>query len=308
MPNIINHFEAFHDSIPIDLFAEDSAETTADGMFVATIDANAKGFDAILGIDQNNLQQIRNFAAKRWVYMDTRINELKCEGITLSAATLNLTSDNNTASLIANVVPVGCTDVVVWSSDNENVAAVMGGTVTACNNGTAIITAICGDYSATCTVTATGFESQASANLADITSEDWLNDKSFEAGQFIERSGTAVTNYIHIKVGDVLDIRGASPVYSSSGYAQHAVYDMNKNQIGDGSINTYNLERLGCVQLTSDGGVLILSPESMAYTIGASGEGYIRLSLRYLDGETSINLNDIRIYRNPNGENAEAWA
>lgn len=59
----------------------------------------------------------------------------------------------DTATITANVE--GTTDAVVWSSDNEGVATVSGGVVTAVAAGVATITAKVGDASATCAVTVT---------------------------------------------------------------------------------------------------------------------------------------------------------
>lgn len=59
------------------------------------------------------------------------------------------------ATLTATVIPDNTTDdtTVVWSSDNESVATVVGGVVTGVAEGTAKITAKCGDHTATCDVT-----------------------------------------------------------------------------------------------------------------------------------------------------------
>ncbi len=59
----------------------------------------------------------------------------------------------DTATITATVE--GTTDAVVWSSDNEGVATVSGGVVTAVAAGVATITAKVGDASATCAVTVT---------------------------------------------------------------------------------------------------------------------------------------------------------
>ncbi|MCD8128320.1 MAG: Ig-like domain-containing protein [Oscillospiraceae bacterium] len=61
-----------------------------------------------------------------------------------------------TLTLTATVEPEDATDpTVTWTSDNESVATVTGGVVTAVAIGTATITATAGDCSATCAVTVT---------------------------------------------------------------------------------------------------------------------------------------------------------
>ena len=75
-----------------------------------------------------------------------------CTGISLDQTTLSL-NVNDTQQLIATVTPEGCTDEIIWSANNEN-CTVSNGLVRAVNVGECIITATCGDKSATCTVTA----------------------------------------------------------------------------------------------------------------------------------------------------------
>lgn len=76
-------------------------------------------------------------------------------GITLDKSNLKL-MEGETDTLTANVDPENATDkTVTWTSSNESVATVVGGTVTAVAAGSATITAKVGEYSATCTVTVT---------------------------------------------------------------------------------------------------------------------------------------------------------
>ena len=73
--------------------------------------------------------------------------------VTLDKATLNLTI-GSTETLQADVAPDNATDkTVTWSSSNTSVATVVDGVVTAVGEGTATVSAIAGDVTATCTVT-----------------------------------------------------------------------------------------------------------------------------------------------------------
>ena len=80
----------------------------------------------------------------------------RIEKMTLSEAnhTLNTTT-NNSFTLTATVPGTGAPEIE-WVSSNENVATVDGGVVTAVGEGTSIITAICGNFSATCIVVVEG--------------------------------------------------------------------------------------------------------------------------------------------------------
>ena len=79
-----------------------------------------------------------------------------CTGITLSASSLTFTAAE-TRTLTATVIPIDCTDAVTWETSNANIATVSDGVVTVKSNGSCIITAKCGEQSATCDVTVSGF-------------------------------------------------------------------------------------------------------------------------------------------------------
>ena len=152
MSNIINRFERFTDVFNSDLIKEDYASTTANG-----------AYSGIPSIAKNNVQQIRNFAAARRSWTDEYFNSLTpvvripCTGITLSATEL-IFLEASSQTLTASVTPTDTTDKIIWSSDNTEVVTVENGIVTAIDNGTATITATCGDYSATCPVFVSGIE------------------------------------------------------------------------------------------------------------------------------------------------------
>lgn len=75
-------------------------------------------------------------------------------GIKISSSKLEL-SVGETASLTATLTPANTTEAVVWTSSNDDVAAVENGTVTAKKAGSATIRATCGSVKAECAVTVT---------------------------------------------------------------------------------------------------------------------------------------------------------
>lgn len=77
--------------------------------------------------------------------------EIPCTGISLDAT--ETISGLGTVTLIPVVTPANTTDTVMWSSSDTDIATVVGGVVTAHRYGTVNITATCGAYSATCSVT-----------------------------------------------------------------------------------------------------------------------------------------------------------
>ena len=152
MPNIINRFENFSQNFTSDLIKEDYASTTANGAYAG-----------IPSVAKNNIQQIRNFAAARRPWTDEYFNSLTpvvripCTSIALSASTLTFDGIGS-QTLVATVEPSNTTDKIIWSSSNNEIATVDNGIVTAVYNGEVVITATCGDYSATCAVTVSGIE------------------------------------------------------------------------------------------------------------------------------------------------------
>lgn len=140
--NMVTHFERFMDVIGLDLYAED-----------LTI------YTGIPCGSTNNIKQIRNYIRDRQAYVDAEFaamtEPVPCTGISLDSDTLSFTAEG-TQTLTATVTPDGCTDALIWESDNISVAIVSDGVVTPVANGTAIITARCGEYSASCTVSVSG--------------------------------------------------------------------------------------------------------------------------------------------------------
>ena len=142
-PHMVTHFERFMDIIGHDLYAEDLTVYTG-----------------IPSGSTNNIKQIRNYIRDRQAYVDAEFSAMThpvpCTGISLDKNTLAFTSEG-TQTLTAIVTPDGCTDTVKWESNNISIATVSGGVVTANANGNAIITARCGNYTASCSVIVSGF-------------------------------------------------------------------------------------------------------------------------------------------------------
>lgn len=101
-----------------------------------------------------------------------------CDSITLSASTLTFNS-RESKTLTATLEPsdIVCNDVY-WSSDNPNVATVSDGLVRARNNGTAVITAISGNKSASCTVSISGIEESGYPMLYSLPQARTFNGTS----------------------------------------------------------------------------------------------------------------------------------
>lgn len=95
-----------------------------------------------------------NFSANKLATV-TFITPVPCTGISLSASTIAMTRIGNMATLTASVTPADTTDAIIWASSDAQIVEVIGGTLIQHGVGVATITATCGNYSATCTVTCT---------------------------------------------------------------------------------------------------------------------------------------------------------
>lgn len=155
LENIINKFERFTDICPLDLVKEDYASTTNNGLYTG-----------IPSKTTNNIQQLRDYACKRYSWTDAYVKALvpedaiPCVGITLNQTELAFTGGGS-ETITAILSPADTTESIVWASDNTNVAIVNNGVVRAIYNGTANITATCGNYSATCSVSVEGMTEPA---------------------------------------------------------------------------------------------------------------------------------------------------
>ena len=144
-PYLVNKFEEFIQICPQDIVKEDYASTTANNTHTGIPSKNT-----------NNIQQLRSNINARLTYVDGYINGLAedkpCTNIVLNNNTLTFT--NTTAqTLTATVTPTDTTDTVTWSVAPTGICTVDNGVVTPIKNGSCVITATCGNQTATCNVT-----------------------------------------------------------------------------------------------------------------------------------------------------------
>lgn len=226
--NIDYQFERFIRICPPHVVAEDYATTTGGGAFTA-----------IPSKDTNNIQQIRQAIKDRLLFCDDYIANLEpfvpvpCTGISLDKTALTFDA-LTTQTLTATIMPEGCTEAVVWESDNEEVATVKNGVVTPVGNGSATITVRCGAQSATCAITVSGVQGNI---MSGVTwSLGFIND----SGNIATSTDTVVTSPF-----DVSDHAGQSLIVEYSKYIaygqRNAFYDSTGAFI---SLNRHQLTHL----------------------------------------------------------------
>lgn len=95
------------------------------------------------------------------------IDEIPCTGINISSSTLTFDQVEESQTLTATITPSNTTDILKWTSSDENVASVAGGVVTIHGIGSATITAICGEQSASCTISQTSIKAEGTPILIE---------------------------------------------------------------------------------------------------------------------------------------------
>lgn len=164
---------------------------TSSAKFIDIAQSNAGSNIRLIGIrgDCNNIYETYGAGSGG----DT--GSIACTGITLNQDTLTIdASVSNTATLTATVTPTDTTDTIIWSVSPSGIATVSKGTVTAKANGECIVTATCGSYSASCTVTVNNVsESVETWDLEWNSTDGQMSASNFTVGDGI---GYSTQNYL----------------------------------------------------------------------------------------------------------------
>lgn len=147
------------------------------------------------------------------------IDVVECTGINITETTISIVATGNTSTLTTTVTPADCTQPIVWSTSDSNVATVANGVVTAVGIGTATITATCGSYSDTCSVTVT--ESMNKSNLLKMSGAYISGNNETSAG------------------GNGLTVINTSSSYANRGTLSSATGDKCVNGYGSGYFYPY---------------------------------------------------------------------
>lgn len=105
-------------------------------------------------VNANTIPRFREYMNKRCSYVDAKMLdfvEIPCTKLTLNTDTLIFT-DGNSQKLIATVEPSNTTQSIVWTSSPSGVVSVNNGVVKPLKRGNCVLTANCGEQSATCDI------------------------------------------------------------------------------------------------------------------------------------------------------------
>lgn len=163
-----------------------------DVMFTVTLKAKAVVANVNISAMCESLADVKPTSANVSEGSATLTIVNPCTGIKLDRDTLTI-ARGETATLTATVEPANTTDTIGWSSENDSIATVENGVVTAFGLGETTITAACGDKTASCKVTVTKATIAGTANI--YTKEGFFYGATLGASPLITNAGweTAIT-------------------------------------------------------------------------------------------------------------------
>ena len=133
-------------SVPADGFSDGTYD-------LYRYDGNGKFTIVDSVVVQNKTAQLNIDTTASYVVASRSDKEIVVTDIILDKTQITLTQTGESVTVTADVIPYDAVDrAVTWSSDNESVATVKDGVVTAVSEGKAVITAKSGDCIAACTV------------------------------------------------------------------------------------------------------------------------------------------------------------
>lgn len=132
----------------------------------------------------------------------SKAEDISVESVTLDKTTLSI-NEGSSYTLTATITPSDATNKsLIWTSDNESVATVSNGKVTAVSEGSATITVTTedGDYSATCEVTVTKRAVTQKPSSTDDTENDEtkVEDTTVAQGKLPQTGTTYIAIFIII--------------------------------------------------------------------------------------------------------------
>lgn len=210
--------------------------------------------------------------------LDTVIltDPIPCSGLSFSKATDNV-DYGDTYSITYTVTPADTTDPIVWASNNANIT-VSNGTVTVGGVGSATITATCGNYTASITLTSTATYDKTDFSFADDMylkySSDYASLESYTGRYVLGRTSEtdyhvlwsdATTQAVGITFCPFIIPAGCTSVSITSGSPY-------VTQVGFAQVNTQSDVGSGAVKcIDHDSSSVTQSPRTISIPSGATG-------------------------------------
>jgi uncharacterized protein YjdB len=140
--------------------------------------------------------------------IDDYIYTSPVQSVVLDKSTLNF-ANTDTQTVVATVTPSSQQDLLTWETSNASVATVINGVVTPVGNGNCVITAKCGDKSATCNVVVDISESELYYSITSTLNGCTLNNTATKIKSeetyvaTITEGANTVINTVTVKMGGV---------------------------------------------------------------------------------------------------------
>ena len=171
---------------------------------------------------------------------------VKCTGISFKHDALTVGVDA-VQMLDYTITPDGCTELVVWSCDDNSVAVISNGTITAIAPGTVVITATCGAYSDTIEVEVLD-NTLPNPPTVGGDPNNLLSNASWYVGEVSESNGLIVDTATEARYTDTLDISEFAGkmmkivcAVDNYKYSRIAMYDENMEYLGSIYSNTLGI-------------------------------------------------------------------
>lgn len=206
-----------------------------DSSYIATITANSGytlssvtvsmgGIDVTSTVYNNGQINITSVTGNIVITANAVVETIPCTGISLNNNTLTFAS-KTPQTLVATPTPSNTTDNTTWESDNTNIATVNNGVVTPVASGNCMITARCGNQTATCSVI---------VNLPTKVPITWQEGVKLDSSTGKETSGQtnySASDYIELLEGHTYTVHCSLIQENVSGdvSSKFALYDSNKN-------------------------------------------------------------------------------
>lgn len=155
---------------------------------------------------------------------------IPCTAISLDKSELAF-AEPGEQTLTATVTPANTTDTVTWSSDNTSVVTVSNGVVATVGDGSAIVTAKCGDYSANCNVSVTGI------GITHYFPDDGTED-------YIKVNGGHVEVYCTNKIGGFYNLSNMAEMTASAKNQLNINNRPEKFEVSSGDVVTVNVSNV----------------------------------------------------------------
>ena len=186
--------------------------------------------------------------------IDDYIYTSPVQSVVLDKSTLNF-ANTDTQTIIATVTPSSQQDLLTWETSSAKVATVIGGVVTPVGNGNCIITAKCGDKSATCNVSVDISESELYYSVTSTLNGCTLNNTATKVKSEETYVATIATKPANCTINTVTVKMGGVDISSTA-------YNPNSETIGI-NVVTGNIEIIITVNKLVTG--LSVSPTSVSF-------------------------------------------